>query len=149
MAQAIDYYNLLKFPNANILKTKQYILMTPVCAYFRKHSCLIKPFDDQIRTMKWNGMLAFWIRHYKVPTFYDNNNMEPKKLSFDQISGVLNVCMYLFGVSTILFIFELLSMKCKRIKMFLDFLSFNAKHRRVFWIAQRNRYSISLNSRTY
>lgn len=123
IVQALDYFNFINFPNINVLKTKQDILMTPMCMYHGRHSSLVRPFDEQIGLYKANGLNEKWISIYKTPTFHQNDNIGPKQLSFDQISGVFIVCSMLLGVSIIFFILELASNWCTPIKKFLNFLT--------------------------
>lgn len=143
-AQAIDYFNLVNFPNVNILRSKQYIQMTPVCIHYQKHSCLSKPFDRQISLYKAYGFIEYWIRKYKHSAVRETVSTEPKTLSFDQISGVLIVCSFLLLVSMILFILELISVYCKGIEMVLDFLTFNANYKKSFPIAKPKNHSEKL-----
>lgn len=135
-SQAIDYFNLVNFPDVNILKTKQYIQMTPVSIHYQKHSCLLKPFDRQISLYKAYGFIEYWSRKYKHSAVHETVSTEPKTLSFDQISGVLIVCFFLLLASMILFFLELISVYCKRIRMLLDFLTFNANYKQSFLITQ-------------
>lgn len=127
VAQPFDYFNFINFPNVNILKTKKDILMTQMCMFHRKYSSLVKPFDEKIGWYKTNGLIEYWIRKYKIPSFRQSDRTDRRKLSFSQISGVIIVCALLFVVSMILFILELMSAKCKKIEIFLDFLTFNSK----------------------
>lgn len=141
VAQAIDYFNLIHFPNVNILKTKQYIQMTPISIHYQKHSCLLKPFDRQISFYKAYGFIEHWIRKHKHSAVHETVSTEPKTLSFDQISGVLIVCSFLLLISMILFILESISMHCKAIRKVLDFLAFNANYKKSFLIAQPKKHS--------
>lgn len=123
IVQALDYFNFINFPNINVLKTKQDILMTPMCLYHKRHSSLVRPFDEQIGLYKANGLNEKWMSIYKTQSFQQKNNIGPKQLSFDQISGVLIVCSMLLGVSMIFFILELASNWCTSIKKILNFLT--------------------------
>lgn len=123
IVQALDYFNFINFPNINVLKTKQDILMTPMCLYHKRHSSLVRPFDEQIALYKANGLNEKWMSIYKTPYIQQNDIFGPKQLSFDQISGVLIVCSMLLGVSIIFFILELASNWCIPIRKILNFLT--------------------------
>lgn len=121
-AQVIDYVNLMNFPNVNLLKTKDYLLLTPVCIYFRKHSCLLKPLNNQISLYINSGLIKSWTNQYKLPTYKESELSLPKALRFNQISGIVNVCFYLSIASIIVFFLEVLSKRYRKIKAVLDFL---------------------------
>lgn len=126
VAQLIDYYNFLHFPNGKILQTKQYVRMTLIGMYHRKRSCLIKPFDTQINSYMSAGLIGFWGKLFKAPNHDDNNEqIEPKALSLNQINGVITACAFLICVSVIIFLLELISPHNMAIKKILDFFTLN------------------------
>lgn len=120
-SQAIDYFNLRNFPKPNILKTKQNIHMMPFCVYFKKHSCLVRPFNHQINLYNSNGLILSWVRQFKKTRLIKNNQMDPKTLSVNQISGIMTVCGILNAFSIIVFIFELISTSHASVKKLLSF----------------------------
>lgn len=136
VAQMLDYFTLIKFPNFNVLKTKQYIKLTPICMCFRKHSCLLKTFNNNINALISGGLIDFWASKYRPRFPIKPGRTEPKPLSLDQISGIFKVCAYLMFLSVILFILELFSPDYESIKILIDFLTFtaNQRHKKVLSI---------------
>lgn len=127
ISQIVDYFNFINFPNVNILKSKRELQMTPFCMFFRKHSCLLQTFDDQILRLTSSGLMQSWSRQYQIPQFHRENQMEPAKtLKFNQISGVITVCIWLTVASIVVFVLEILSKSHAWIKTILDFLTFSS-----------------------
>lgn len=130
ISQVVDYFNLKNFPHINILKTKQYVQLMPFCIYYRKHSCLVRPFNEQISLLTSSGMIVSWARLYKTPN-YKHSQIQPKtqSLTFNQISGLITVCGLLIVISVIVFGLELMSTSHETIKIVLDFVTFNKKQK--------------------
>lgn len=120
VSQHVDYFNAVN-PQANILKTKEYIRMVPFCMYFRKHSCLVKPFNDQLIAYKSSGLIDFWAKKFSKSSNRKSKETQPKPMSFDQFNGLNILCICLIFFSLILFLLEILSTKFEVIKTFFDF----------------------------
>lgn len=125
VTQILDYYNLLSYPNASILKTKQYVRLNPMMMYHRKCSCLVQAFDEQINAYISGGLIEFWGRHFK-PSRNERISIKPTPLVIHQIIGIVTACACLICLSIIVFFFELMSMRNSTIKSILDFFTFNS-----------------------
>lgn len=125
ISSVVDYFNLLNFPQIQILKTKQSVQAMPVCMYFRKHSCLEKPFNHEINKFSSGGLIQQWARTFKN-RLLKIDKTEPKALSINQIAGVMTICYCLMATSVMVFIFELMSNCHESIKLLMDFLTFKA-----------------------
>lgn len=123
-AQVIEYYNQQNFPQPEILKTKESIQMLPFSIFFRKHSCITNTFNRQIEAGTSSGLISFWADRLTKSHFKFNGKIKPKTLKFNQIKGILMICMCLYGFSIIIFFVELLSARHKRIKRFVDFFTY-------------------------
>lgn len=123
----VDYFNFVNRRKVKILKTKEYIRLLPFCMYFRRHSCLIKPFDKQIAAYTSSGLIDFWANKFRRSITNKSDRKEPKPMSLHQIAGVLIMCSYLIAVSLIVFFLEVSSMRFETIKTFLDFLMFSPR----------------------
>lgn len=131
--QIVDYYNVENFPKINILRTKDYVQLMPLCIYYRKHSCLVRPFNAQINAYVSSGLVDMWAGKFEKPYFLKlgDRRSEPKPLSIDQITGPIAVCTICIAISVIVFILELLSTgDITAIKILLDFLTFNMTWKR-------------------
>lgn len=123
ISQVADYFNLLHFPNIQILKTKQYIQAMPFCMYFRKHSFLERPFNQQLNLYSSSGLIVQWAKNFRKQPF-DSDRVEPRPLLLDQITGVLAVCVCLTAASVVVFILELMSNCHDTIKRIMDFFTY-------------------------
>lgn len=120
----VDYFNAVNPQKSKIVKTKQYIQVLPFCIYFRKYSCLIKSFDDQISGFVSGGLINFWATQFGLDLSNRKKNENgPQPISMAQIAGVILVCVYLIAISVIMFIFELMSSKIATVKKVLDFFT--------------------------
>lgn len=127
----VDYFNLINFPRVKILKTKDSVQSMPLCIYYRKHSCLVRPFNEQIFAYQTGGLDLKWAMEYQKPQYLKyKRHMESKALSFDQINGLIIVCIFCYVISIIVFILELMSTSHGSIKILLDFLTFKSKQKR-------------------
>lgn len=118
----VEYFNIVNSRKVKILKTKDYIRLLPFCMYFRKHSCLMKPFNRQISAYTSSGLINFWASAFRKSAHSKSDKKEPKPMSLHQVVGVIIVCSFLIAVSLIIFTLELLSTKFQAIKSSLDFL---------------------------
>lgn len=126
-SERVDYFNALNKRKVKILKTKEYIRLLPFCMYYRKHSCLIQPFDQEILAFTSSGLIDLWAKKFRKSLQNKSDKNEPKPLSLKQIVGVIIMCSYLFAASLIIFILELLSTKFEAIKCVIDFLMFTRR----------------------
>lgn len=122
VSNMIDYFNFINFPQLNVLKTKQELQYLPFCVYYRKHSFLLEPFNEQILQFSSSGLMEFWAKKYLIPHFNIDVQMKPKSLAFNQISGLITVYIWLISASIIAFIFELISTNYSWVRGILDFV---------------------------
>lgn len=148
ISQAVNFFNLKNFPNISILSSKQYVQMMPFCMYYRKYSCLLKPFDDQLNLFSSNGLIAIWERNFKITFLMKVGQKGPKPLSLDQITGVIIVGICLITASLIVFIFELMSTRHEAIKSFLDFLTYKTRDKCSHWMVNVSTNRIAANQMT-
>lgn len=125
ISQVVDYFNFLHFPNVQVLKTKQYIQAMPFCMYFRKHSFLERPFNQQLNLYSPSGLIVQWAKNFRKQAF-NSDRIEPQPLLLDQFTGVLAVCICLSAASVVVFILELMSNCHDTIKKIMDFFTYKA-----------------------
>lgn len=116
-----DFYNFQNFRMPKILTTKDYVRLYPIVMWIRV--CMIKPSDHQILALQSSGLVEHWQKSY-TKTIKDIEDTEPKKLEIDQFIGIITICAALYALSVFIFLLELLTLKCKAIKTFIDFLTF-------------------------
>lgn len=135
LTEVIDYVNFLNFPKLNILKSKEVLFFIPFCIYLRKNSPLTTTFNEQIDLYASYGLINSWARRYKTPTFRESHSVEPKRLAFNQISGLLTVYMCMIAASAVVFALEMMATRFQVVKHILDFFTFSVSQRQSskFW----------------
>lgn len=127
LTQRINYINVVNYAHANVFKTKEYIRTVPFCLYYKKYSCLVEPFNEQITAYTSSGLINFWIKKFRKSREEKTAPNRRKPVSMIQINGIIILCSYLIIFSLIVFVLELLSIKFELIKIFLDFLAFSPR----------------------
>ncbi|KAG4066326.1 hypothetical protein HA402_000550 [Bradysia odoriphaga] len=125
MTQIFDYYTYLH-PNDRIFQCKEIIRMVSYTIYLRKHSCLTQPLNQQIQMLTSSGLISGWNSNFKrnsASKLRTTDQIEPKRLSVDQVNGLIVICMILYAISVIVFVFELVSSRRRPIKIVLDYFS--------------------------
>lgn len=118
------YFNLVNSPRRRLGLTSDRILMYSPVFFFPKRSILKPVFDEQITRLRETGITRYWIKKY-----LDDRGMKPMKRAPQQLK-ILNVlaafeiCLLMYFISSIVLILELLSVRCRRIKRFIDFLTY-------------------------
>lgn len=118
----VDYNNFINFRKPKLLMTKEYIKMYPIVMYVRKTTCLKVTFDRQIAALHSSGLVEHWQKSY-TKTVKDPEDRNPKKLKIDQFIGIIEICAVMYALSFFVFIMELMTLKCKRIRTLMDFLT--------------------------
>lgn len=132
MTQIFEYYNYLH-PNDRILQCKEIIRMVSYVIYLRKHSCLTKPMNRQIHMLSSSGLITAWNSNFKKHSAHkpqSSSQIGPKRLSVDQVKGLMTICMISYAAGVVIFVLELLSSRNRSIKMILDYFSSDGTARR-------------------
>ena len=80
----------------------------PVVIYTKRNFYLISAFNKKIDILKQSGLIDFWRSRYPI-----NNNLkkveskQPKKITFNQIIGALELLLAGFLISSVTFILEI------------------------------------------
>lgn len=111
-------------PHRRLGFTKDRLFMYSSVFVFRKKSMLTRVFNEQLQRLLEFGLPEFWkknrIDEHKVKT----KKTEPTKLTLDHILAAFQICGVLYVISFFVFILEVISVKCPRIKYVLDFLTY-------------------------
>lgn len=131
-SEAIAYYNSIHKDHMPILETKDRVYFLSFSIYFRKNSCLTKPFDRQLGKYTTNGLIDQWtstLMHKKTKASSQLTKIEA--LNFHQIQGVVVLTIAMYAFSAFMFCIELLSMRIASIRKIVGFLTFEGGTR---WI---------------
>lgn len=86
-------------------------------------SPLVMEFNKQLQSLQETGLINYWISKYTDTRKY-NAKKDPTKLEMKSILAAFQLCGAMYIVSFIVFIFELLSMRLKYLKKFVDYLTY-------------------------
>lgn len=115
-------YNL-ENPEHRLAGTKDHLHMFPSIFFFRKTSPLVVEFNRQLQLLQESGLIDYWIKNITNPR-KSNEKREPTKLKMTSILAVFQFCGAMYIISIIVFILELISMKSKRIKSIIDYITY-------------------------
>lgn len=123
----VNIFNLRDFPKANMLTTKQNIMSNLWIMHFRKHSCLLKPFNFLLNSYISCGFFVHGEKNYQ-PKYKVVEENGPKPFKINQVTGIITIYLCLIFTSIIVFMLEMITKRYKTPKIILNFLTFNS-----FW----------------
>lgn len=117
-------FNLENSPNRRIAFTRDRLLMYSPVFLYPKKSMLRDAFNNQLLKLRETGLIEFWIRSYGDDRKEKTKQRDPSTLRIENIIAAFEICGILYLISLIVFIFEMISSKCRIIKRALDFLTY-------------------------
>lgn len=117
------YFNLVNSPHRRLGITSDRMFMYCPVFYFHKKSILRPVFDEEFLKLRETGLTQYWIKKY-IDDRITKQNRAPERLKLINVLGAFEVCILMYSISIIVFIFELLSSRYRRTKRFLDFLTY-------------------------
>lgn len=116
------YYNSQN-PSSRLAATKDHLYMLPLVFLFRKTSPLAVEFNRQLQLLQETGLIDFWFRNI-TSSPKSNETKEATKLEMASILAAFQICAAMYIVSITVFVLELVSVKSKRIKKIIDYLTY-------------------------
>lgn len=117
------YFNLLFSPNRRLGITKDRMFMYTPVIYFHKPSVLKDPFNRQLEKYHEAGLIEFWVRKYiddrKIKT-----TKIPSILQMGSLMIFFQIIIIMYVISFIIFVSEVISVRFRRVKCFLDYLTY-------------------------
>ena len=93
---------------------KETIFAQQLCVYFTKHSYLVAPFNRILEFLGNFGLINFWAGLLLDDRFLekvDEINTAHTPLTFTQLSGIVEICLYLYVLTIVVFLGEILWFK--------------------------------------
>ncbi|XP_055611342.1 uncharacterized protein LOC129757949 [Uranotaenia lowii] len=120
----VAYYNEHFYTRGIVFPTDEVLLRQPICLYYPKISCLTELFDGQIGNIKTAGLIRHWMHQYVGYRFFRREKHQhiPAVLTNEHMIGCYQSLWYLLIFATLVFILEMLSMRCSRLARAFDFL---------------------------
>lgn len=115
----IGYHNLQHFKTGTIRPSRSRIFLLPLSMFMQKHSYFESIINRQIERFSSSGLIEKWSSVYRE-TARKQQRQPPKKLKFIEISGAYELCIGLYGVSTMLFIGEKIAVKVRYLHKLFD-----------------------------
>lgn len=108
--------------NRTVQLSREQLFFVPMVIYFRKHSCLTAPVNDQINLYLVSGLINQWLKN-----FYDERSLSDassasgayRTLCLEQVSGVFQMCAYMLGLAALALAVEMLAPRSRRVRALL------------------------------
>lgn len=120
---SVKYFNLVYKPKPRVDYTKNVIRTNAPVFYFNEHSILTWMFNRKIEICDESGLILHWTSQYESSRKIDKQR-QPKKLSIHGILAMLEITAVFYSIAFIIFLMEILSHANRRIKGFLDYLTY-------------------------
>lgn len=123
----VDRVNSLNYSQYIYTTLKHPIRLLPICTYFTKGSYLTKPVSTEIQIFLSSGLIKFWIRKNRGHRFSSvlKTRVRIKQvLKIQHFTGTIYLCFFFYIISILIFVLEILSQYCIKIKKFLDVLTY-------------------------
>ncbi|XP_037921286.1 uncharacterized protein LOC119658094 [Hermetia illucens] len=120
----VAYFNSVHYKGGPLHILKERVLVQPNCIYFQKHSFLAKPMNDIVLMFSTGGLLGKWYNDFtEIKYSLHGSRPSASQFSNEQLSGAYEIFGALIGVSCLIFVLELLSRYCERLKTVFDVLA--------------------------
>lgn len=118
---SVAYLNKLNYRTHIIQMAKKRIMSLPFIMVFKKHSCLAPIASGHVEWLASSGFLKNWEDRYHDQRFLKKRiTKEPQILSLDQLYGVYSICLVLYMLSIIVFIFEMFATNCRMLRIVFE-----------------------------
>lgn len=115
-------YNL-EHAQHRLAATKDRLFMFSSIYLFRKTSPLVTEFNRLLQSLQEAGLINYWIRNY-TDTRKTAANKHRTKLEMTSILVAFQFCGAMYAVSFVVFILGLVSVKFKRVKRIIDYITY-------------------------
>ena len=84
---------------------------------------LVPVFNHQLMILREAGLIDLWIGHH-IDDRKSISNREPTKLHMENVIAAFQICGFMCLISFIIFILEIISVKCRRIRLAIEYLTY-------------------------
>lgn len=119
----LGYHNSLHHKSGILIPARRRIFLLSLAIFFRKYSCLVPIFNQQIEKLHSGGFTQIWSKVYqKLPLRNDDTHFEPKQLSMEQLGGIFIIAAYAYAFCLFVFCVELISIKIRCLRVLFQYL---------------------------
>lgn len=113
---SVAFANQKTYRNFTLKTCKQELMMANLVFYFQKDFFLKTAIDRMINELSTAGIITHWIDTYIDKKFlnWKSLNFGPNKLQMHHLIGVFNVGFIGLGISIVVFVIELSTVKFKK-----------------------------------
>lgn len=120
----LNHFNLLFSPQRRLGFTRDRLLTFSNVFYFHKPSLLKDFFNEELYKYREAGLIRYWIKQHMDTRNEKSYQREPITLKVENILGVFQICALMYFISFMIFILEVISGRCPRVKCILDYLTY-------------------------
>lgn len=117
-------FNLENSPRRRLGFTKDRLFMYTPVFLFRKKSVLTEVISKELQTLRETGLIESWTKNYIDDRKPKSKHRKPSKLRMESILAAFQICGIMYLISFVVFILEVISVECHRIKRILDYLTY-------------------------
>lgn len=122
---SVDYFNQIQYPNRHLGFTKNRLFSQNSVFYIQRNSIWRRAFDKKLEYFDEAGFIKQLVNSYLnnrgIQSFHDN---KPHELEMVNIFAAFEICFFVYVISLIVFILEVISNRYRFIKIFIDFLTY-------------------------
>lgn len=118
------YFHVLNVPNRFLKYIKDRLFSQNTVFYFRKRSVLRELFNQKLRRFQEAGLVEYWVEQYTESVRTKPNIRKATTLELKSIFGAFQICYVIYAFSCIVFLLELLSVRCHFVKYFIEFFTY-------------------------
>lgn len=119
----VNYFNKGKKAEERLGSTLDVVRSHSPVFFFPKHSILTWLFEMKVEACKESGLTYYWAMKYSQKLIRSKSKY-PKKLAINNILAMLQILCIMYSIAVFAFVLELLSRKHKRIRTFLDYVTY-------------------------
>lgn len=116
-------FNLNCSRDRRVSFTKNRLFLYNSVIYFPKKSLLVGLFNENLQRLQENGLIDFWTKNY-LDLHEVSKHKEPSKVKIENISMIFKICIGFYCICFVVFILEVISVRCPRIKCVLDYFTY-------------------------
>ncbi|XP_075167942.1 uncharacterized protein LOC142240114 [Haematobia irritans] len=125
MLDYLAYYNMMHWNISSLTHVKEVIYLYQCVMVFPKYSIFLSSFNTKFKFLSSAGITAYKARQHVHPFFYNTNfhihSDKVSGISQKNLIGLYYNYVIMSTISIFFFILELLSSRCKKVKIFLDY----------------------------
>lgn len=114
----ISYYNKMHPEKEPTVMFKERMFSSPIVMYVRKDPSLVAQVNLHVRHLESNGLLNYWKETSLDAKKRENHQKVPQKLTTSQLEAIFYICVVLYGISTLVFVIEIIVWKIQRSSAF-------------------------------